>query len=194
MIDIKKIGRYNDLYHRLGVMDHSFTGMEWMEEGYDSRTLKEVTESCSAVEFLSELFFILLISTPNYNALAHSLGVFDWKNNALFSKEVFNKWINKIIMYPLADSTAYREELGKITIELIQHSFMYSDAVKLLTLHKFEIQSEDGLEVITAPFLVKRIPSNEPANMIVSLKTKDRLVTSLDVWYEIIITTASKRV
>jgi len=177
--------RFQDLYHKPGILNDSITGMEWMEVGYDSRTLREVTESCSLLEFLNELLTILIIGTPNYNILGHSVGVFNWKNDSFVSNEIFNKCIEKIVMYPfIKNSNAYKEELGRIEIELSQQIFTYNDALELLMFHNLEIHEDDKFEITTIPITVKRVPLSEEVNMIVKIKIENKMVTTMEIWYE----------
>lgn len=169
----KKNGRYASLFLKATILDDSITGMEWMESDYDSRTLKEVTEGSSVFEFLNELLTILIIGTPNLMMLSRSLGVFDWKNNALISKEVFNKLISEIVMYPLTKATVYKDELGKIAIKFSQDVLSKQDVLKWLTANNIAINSKDNFNLNTIPIIVKRIPLSETVEMFVKVSMKD---------------------
>jgi len=183
-MDIRKYSRYASLFHKPGIINDSITGMEWMESDYDFRTLKEVTELCSILEFLNELLTILTIGTPNLMMLGHSLGVFDWRNNALLSKEIFNKLISEIVMYPLNSTTAYKDELGRITIKFAKPVLQKHGVRKSLALHKINIDREDNFDLTTIPIIVKRFPLSEDINMIVKVKMKNDWVNMIDIWYE----------
>lgn len=100
-MEIRMYRRFQDLYHKPGILNDSITGMEWMEKDYDPRTLREITEDCSVFDYLNQLIEILMIGTPNYIFLAHSLGTFHWQNDAFESTDIFNKGISRIAMYPL---------------------------------------------------------------------------------------------
>lgn len=180
----KKYERYASLFSKAGILDDSITGMEWMERDYDSRTLKEVTEACSIFDFLNELLTILIIGTPNLIMLGHSLGFFVWKDNAFVSKEVFNKSISEIVVYPLNKATAYKDELGKITIKFVHDFLSKQDVLKSLTFHKLKIAKEGNFELTTIPAIVKRTPLSEDINMIVKVKMKNDWVNTIDIWYE----------
>ncbi|NOS93977.1 MAG: hypothetical protein HOP30_18825 [Cyclobacteriaceae bacterium] len=180
----KKISRYASAFLRVGYLDGSLSGMEWMDREYDSRTLKEVTQSCSVSEFCNELLAILLIGTPNLSMLCYSWGVFDRKENFMISKVVFNKLISEIAIHPLDKTTAFKDELGRITINFAQTTLSKQDVLNLFTLHKIEIEHEDDLELTTIPTKVKRIPLDEYVDMMVKVKMRNDWVNMIDIWYE----------
>jgi hypothetical protein len=183
-MEIRKYLRYTSLYHKAGILDDSSTGMEWMDSDFDSRTLREVTELSSVFEFLNELLTVLLIGTPNIMMLEHSLGVFDWKNNVLVSEEIFNRSISKILIYPLNQAIAYKDELGRITIELSTEIFFHKDVLALLSFHKLSIDTESDSELTTFPVIVKRQPVNEEIRMYTKFKIKNEITTALEIWYD----------
>ena len=187
-MNIKMHKKFVGLYHRPGILDDSTTGMEWMEKDYDFRTLREVTENCSVSDYLNQLLEILLINTPNYISFAHSLGTFQWKNDTFASTEIFNKEILKITMYPLAKTTAYKEELGEIIIEFPNKSLLYSGVLEMLAFHRFQKQRENDDVITSSAFLcsrkMRRMPINEEIILNVTLNAHEMFVSCISFSYQ----------
>lgn len=115
---MKKMNRkYELLSSRQGLVDGLFSSMEWMEDNYDNRTIKQLTENVKNVEFIREMIDILSFDVVNVDYLSLELGFFDIYERVYISKICFNENVQQIKLF-LEDQTKWpKTELKSIEVE-----------------------------------------------------------------------------
>ena len=116
---MRKIGRkYELLSSRFGLSGSPFSSMEWMEENYNTQTIKKLTENVGIIQFIKEIIDVLSFDIVNIDYLSLELGYFNINERQYISNLCFNEKIHQIKLF-LEDQTKWSDsEINSLEIEL----------------------------------------------------------------------------
>lgn len=174
---MEKKEKYNGLYSRPGIINETYSGLEWMDINYDSKSLKDIIKDSTSTDLIGHLLDVLLKDTPNIEAFCSAFGSFVEQNSIYISQKLDNDFLDKVLIYRMENSK-FKTETKELLLFFKEESFKSKDLEKVLMHYGFNWKNNESSKK-----LVKSNIANFNMNLWVRARINNDYVEKLSFEY-----------